>query len=376
MWIALLGLGLLLAGAWVFYLACAIATVRFFRAQPTQTLTHSPPVSIMVPVCGLEPDSWGNWSSFCLQNYADYEVLFGVVDPADPAIPVLQQVVAAFPQRAQLFFGLEPRGINYKDSSLSYLLEKAQYPTLIFADGDIQVDRNYIRTFIAPLERPKVGMVTCVYLGHHPKTSDAALASLGRGVDFIPSLLLARVLDRGLRCAVGVTIATTREALTQYGGLQLNRIGSDYNIGKRCAQAGWRVELPPVVLESDTGAEGFGNLVKRELRWARTIRFNRGPQYYTMAFCYGTVYALLLLPLTGGAPWAIAVAIATWGLRYGQAIACVRSLRAPGLLRWLWLLPVRDGLSFGVWLLGCFGSHVYWRGRRLKIEADGLIRQI
>jgi ceramide glucosyltransferase len=369
-------LALLIVGSIVFYVAGAIATRQFFQKKQPPLLTQTPPVSIMVPVCGLEPDSWGNWSSFCVQDYPNYEVLFGVVDPQDPAIPILRQVLEAFPHCAKLFVGLKPRGINFKDSSLSYLLEEAQHETLIFADGDIRVEPDYIRTFIAPLEQTMVGMVTCVYIGFQPQSLDAALASLGRAIDFIPSLLLARILDRGLRCAVGVTIATRRDAFNRYGGLQLNRIGSDYNIGKRCAGSGYRVELPAVVLESDTGREGLGNLCKRELRWARTIRFNRGPQYYTMAFCYGTVYALLLLLLTGGAPWAVALAIATWLVRYTTAIATLQSLRAPKLLPWLIAIPLRDGLSFGVWVLGSWGRSVVWRGRRLRIEGDGLIREV
>jgi len=218
-------------------------------------------------------------------------------------------------------------------------------------------------------------MVTCAFIGYEPQYLSAALASIGRCVDFIPSLLIARSLDGGLRCAVGATIATRRQALADYGGLHMSRIGSDYNLGKRAAAAGYRVELSPYVLDSDTGAESINQVFQRELRWARTIRFNRGTQYYAMAFCYGTVYCIPLLLLSGFAGWAIALTLVTYGIRYLQALVAILSVGAPELLRWLWTLPYRDLMSFAIWCMGAFGRHVFWRGRQLRIEGDGLITQ-
>lgn len=365
----------LITGSIVFYLACTAATYQFFTTPEPANDTSHVPVSILVPVCGLDAGAWENWSSLCKQAYPDYEVLFGVVDPQDPAVPVLQQLAEALPDRVRLFIGLPPRGINHKDSTLSYLLESAQHEVIIFVDSDIRPDPDYIHTVTAPLADPKIGMVTCAYIAHNPEFLGSAIAALGRCCDFIPSALIARILDKGLRFAIGVTIATRKTTLADYGGLHLNRIGSDYNLGKRAALAGYRVELSHEVLESDTGQESLGQLFRRELRWARTIRFNRGPIYYTLAFCYGTLYCLPLLLLTGFQPWAIALTLTTYVIRYMQAIVAIVSMKGTGLFRWLWTLPLRDGLSFLIWIMGAYGRHVYWRGRRLRIRGDGLITQ-
>jgi ceramide glucosyltransferase len=365
----------LIGGSIAFYLACAICTLRFFTTADSTIEPIFAPVSILVPVCGLEPGAWENWSSLCKQDYPDYEVLFGVVDPADSAVPLLKQLAEMLPDRVRLFTGLTPRGINHKDSTLSYLLEAIQSEIVIFVDSDICVSSDYIRTVTAPLADPTVGIVTCAYVAHAPAFVSSALASLGRCCDFIPSALIARVLDGGLRFAIGVTIATRKSSLANYGGLHLNRIGSDYNIGKRAARAGYRVELSHEVLESDTERESLAQLFQRELRWARTIRFNRGPVYYTLAFCYGTVYCLPLLVLAQFQPWAIAVALTTYAIRYAQAIVAISGVKAPKLIGWLWLLPFRDGFSFVVWAIGAFGRVVYWRGRHLRIRGDGLITQ-
>jgi ceramide glucosyltransferase len=367
---------LLIAGSLVFYSACAFFTDQFFSAsrisEPIDPISL-PPISLLIPVRGVDEGAWENWSSLCLQNYPDYEVLFGVMESIDPAVPILKQLVAAFPDRARLFVDLPPRGVNFKDSNLSYLLEQAHHDVIVFADSDIQVDADYLVTVTAPLADATIGMVTCCFMGHNPKSIGAALASLGRCCDFIPSFLIARAMDRGLRCAVGATIAMRRPVLEEIGGLHLNRIGSDYNIGKRTAEAGYRVELSPYILESDTGTESISSVFQRELRWARTIRFNRGAVYYTMIFCYGAVFCLPLVLVSNFAPWAIALTLLTVVIRYLQAAIAIRQMSGWGMLRWLWLLPLRDVLSLLVWARGAVGQKVNWRGRWLQVEADGLL---
>ncbi|MBD2579175.1 glycosyltransferase [Oscillatoria sp. FACHB-1406] len=374
----LLVLFLLISGSIVFYLACAIAMRQFFDSstQSQEMLAKDlPPVSLMIPACGLDAGAWENWSSLCQQDYPHYEILFGVVDGKDPAVPILEKLVATYPDRARLFVNLEPRGANHKDSILSYLLPEAQYEWIIFADSDIRVSSDYLRTVTAPLATPGVGMVTCAFVGREPQSLGAAMAAFGRGFDFIPSLLLARILDGGLNCAVGTTLATSKTTLAKCGGLHLNRIGSDYNLGKRVARSGDRVELSHYVLESDTGTETVGDVFTRELRWARTIRFNRGPQYYTMIFCYGTVFCVPLLLIAKFAPWAIALSALTWTVRYLQVFIALSHLKAPKLAGWLWALPLREVLSLTIWIKGAYGDRAFWRGRWLKIEGDGIISE-
>ncbi|MCU0547869.1 MAG: glycosyltransferase [Leptolyngbya sp. Prado105] len=361
-------------GSIVFYLACIWFTLQFFSAVQSNQPSSEDPVTILVPICGLDEGAFENWSSLCTQDYPTYEVLFGVADETDPAVPVLNQLKAIYPDRVRVFAGLPPRGINFKDSTLSYLLEQTKSETLIFADSDIRVAPDYIQTVTAPLDRADV--VTCGYIAHHPQFFTSAIASLGRCCDFIPSALIAQFLDRGLNFAIGVTIATRKSTLANFGGLHLNRIGSDYNLGKRAAQAGYTVELSHLILESDTGQESIRDLFQRELRWSRTIRFNRGKIYYTMIFCYGTVLCLPLLFVSDFATWAIALTGLVYGLRFLQAAIAARQMQAPNLLRWLWALPFRDGLSFVIWAIGGFGREAYWRGRRLRIEGDGIIQQI
>ncbi|PSF38786.1 glycosyl transferase [Aphanothece hegewaldii CCALA 016] len=358
----------------VFYLFCAFATYYFFRIQQQAKTDFSPPISLMIPVCGLDTGAWENWLSFAQQDYPEYEILFGVRDLDDPAIPVLKKLSETFSVQVRLYTNLTPLGANHKDSILNYLLAEAKHEYLVFADSDIRVTSDYLQKIIAPLADAKVGLVTCAFIGRKPQTLGAAVASFGRCFDFIPSALIAKILDGGVKFAVGATLVTRKENLAKAGGLQFNRIGSDYNLAKRIVNAGDRVELSHYILESDTGAETLLDVITREIRWARTIRFNRGSQYYGMVFCFGTIYSLLLLLVTGFSQWAIIITLLTGLIRYVQVIFAIVCLNAPQLWPWLWSLPLRDFLSLIIWLLGAFGQQVFWRGRYLQIKEDGIIQ--
>jgi ceramide glucosyltransferase len=373
---------LLILGSIFFYCAGAIVTWIFFNSSKGTQRIPDPQiseqsVSILVPVKGLDVSAWQNWSSLCQQDYPHYQVLFGVMQADDPAVPMLQELVREYPDRAQLFVGLLPsRGPNHKDSNVSYLLEKTTADWIIFVDSDIYVTPDYLRRVTAPLADERVGMVTCSYIARNPKFVGAALASLARCCDFTPSVLIARTIDGGVKLGIGPTMVVTREALLKAGGIVCNRIGSDYNLGKRIAEAGYQVELSDYVLESDTGRESIAELYRRELRWNRTIRFNRGAIYYGQVFCFGLVYCLLLLIVTGFASWAIGLTLLTVLVRYGQATISTVGMNAPRLRRWFWLLPLRDLLSFVVWVAGGYGRTIYWRGRKLRIQTDGIITDL
>lgn len=376
---------LLIVASVVFYIWCALCTLRFFANTKQQTSSEQP-VSLLVPVCGVEEGARENWTSLCQQDHENYEVLFGVMNPQDPAVPILEELVAQSrdrpsaggeANRVRLYFCQEVRGLSHKISNLMHLLEFAQHEVVVFADSDIRVTPDYLSIVTAPLGDPSLGVVTCGYLDHAPKSLGAALASLGRCIDFIPSVLFARSLDRGLRFAIGPTIATRKSVLDKIGGLQsvVNRLGSDYQIGKMAAEAGDRVELSEYILENDCGRESVREVFPRELRWARTIRYNRGAIYYGIGFSFGTVYCILLLLLSGFENWAVIVCLATFTVRTVQVMVAIQSMDCPKLFLWLPILPFRELISFAVWLRGAFGEKVYWRGRLLHIGEGGLLTE-
>lgn len=238
-------LGLLLAcaaGIWVVQL---LLVTRFRREPRPGPERSDAPVSVLIPVCGLDEDALGNWEAFCRQDHPRYEVLFGVRDPDDPAVPVLESLAARFPERARLVLCPETLGVNHQVSNLLQLRREARYDRILVTDSDMLPEPHYLRAIIAPLDDPAVGLVTCGYYDPAPPSLGAALAVLGRVVDFFPQVLLARALDGELRFGLGATLATRREVLTRARVLETvaNRIGTDYHFGRLIAAAGYRVVL-------------------------------------------------------------------------------------------------------------------------------------
>ncbi|BAY52048.1 putative glycosyltransferase [Thermostichus vulcanus NIES-2134] len=364
----------------LFYIVAGVLTWQFFTnftKEKTAPLETLPAVSILVPVCGLEARAWQNWSSLCEQNYPVYEVLFGVQSPNDPAIPVLQALCETYPDRARWYLCHPIRGINLKASNVSQLFAHARYDVVVETDSDVRVRSNYLATLTQPLADPQVGVVTCGYIDHQPQRLGAAFVALGRCLDFIPSVLVARRLDGGLRFAIGPTVLLRREVLEKIGGFEiaLNRIGEDYQLGYAAWRAGYRVELSTYILDNDCGNDSLLSAVQRELRWSRSIRSNRGNQYFGMVFMFGTVYSALLWGLFP-APWTLGLFLTVQGIRWLQAVISILLMGTPQLLLWLWLLPLRDVMSFLIWLGGCFGNRIYWRGRWLQVNRHGQLQEI
>ncbi len=368
----------LIACSLLFYVACAISIHRFFAARSQELPATDQSVSVLIPVCGIDEESQKNWESFCQQDYENYEVLFGVMDSKDPAVPVLKDLVERFPDRTKLMCGLTPLGINHQISNLMHLLKVANHEIIVLADTDIRVGPTYLRKVTTALADSSIGVVTCGYLDLKPNSLAAALAAFGRALEFIPSVLLARSLDRGLRFAIGPTIATRKSVLSEIGGLQdlVNRIGSDYHIGSRAAAAGYRVELSTYVLKNGCGHDTVMDVVRREVRWARSIRCNRGPQYYGIGITFGIVYSLMLTLVSGLQFWTILICLGVISLRLIQALITIHRLNCPTLLRWLWALPLRELVGLVVWIGGTFGYRIYWRGRYLKLGAEGILTEI
>src|ERR1035437_4599692 len=208
---------------------------RSGQVRPTQTL---PPVSILKPLKGTDPDIYESFRSHCLQDYPEYEIIFGVSDPDDPAVASVQQLQREFPNHAiRLIVSPNQLGANVKVSNLEQMVQVARYQHLLVNDSDIRVEPDYLRRVIAPLADENVGMVTCLYRGVAASTFGSQLESLGISTDFCPWVLVARQLEGGLRFGLGATLAFRRIDLERIGGFQaiVDFLADDYELGRRIA---------------------------------------------------------------------------------------------------------------------------------------------
>jgi ceramide glucosyltransferase len=358
----------------LFALFACLSWFRDRRKQRALGLLYTPPVTIFKPVSGADPEAYDNFASFCLQDYPEYQVIFGVRDEGDPAVPIIRRLIADLPGRdIELVISLNESGYNGKISNLQNMYACARHDVLLIADSDIRVGTDYLRRVIAPLQQQRIGMVTCLYRGSRAKSLAALLENIGISSTFGPDVCSSRALE-GIAFALGSTIAMRRDLLERLGGFQAlaDYLADDFLLGKYAAKAGYEVVLSDYVVEHITTTETIAGMLKHQLRWARTIRISRSWSYCGLIFTYGTATSLLALAawnFVSFAWWLCAITLFTRFLTvFGVGVF---GLKDYALLRWFWLVPLRDLIAFAVWVISFAGNEVEWRGVNFRVRPDG-----
>ncbi len=402
---AVAGIGYFLAAlvaAWV-YLASR-------RALVVACPQFSPGVSILKSLKGLDPGMMDAFRSHCRQRYSgEFELLFGVSSLTDPAAAAVELLKDEFPgSTIRLIECPERLGTNGKVSTLVQLAAHARFDFLLINDSDVTVSPRYLERVMmcfapeATAAEPKaagdsagaapgvkggagssqpVGLVTALYRGrsHGPVFSHGGLGSrleaLGIATDFMPGVLLSRLVERGLHYGLGATLAVRREALEKAGGFLslVDHLADDYEMGARVAQAGYRVALAPEVVETAVPAYGWRGFVDHQLRWARTVRDARPGGYAGLIVTHGLVWAVTNVLASGLSPVSLWLLALSFFLRLALAMtAGAEVLSDHQVLPMLWLLPVRDLVGLGLWAAGWAGNTIVWRGEMFVLQQGKL----
>ena len=365
--------------ACAFYLLSILAACRFFRGKTATPSSELCPVSILIPLCGADAGAYENYAAFCRQDYCAYQIVFGVRDPMDAAIPIVRRLIAHFPERdIALVICPKTIGSNLKVSNLYNMLERVKHEWIVIVDSDIRVGPSYLRSIMPLLADQRIGLVTCLYRAAQAPDLAARLEAIGITADFVPGVLAAWLLE-GMHFALGSTMAMTRTTLKAIGGFQAigDYLADDFMLGNLIARAGYEVCLARYVVEAVVAPMGFYGMLKHQLRWSRSMRFSRPVGYLGAVLTHGTALALLnLLVYHGAVPSLVLLGVAL-SIRLGMAwLIGVHWLDDIVLKKYFWLLPLRDLLNFGIWCLGLVGKRVEWRGRLLEIIGDGKIVQV
>jgi len=366
-----------------YYLICLWSATRFLRQTEAAdrsvrpTLTNLA-VSILKPFKGTDPGMYESLRSHCLQNYPEYEIIFGVSDSDDPAIELVTRLKEEFPrQNIRLIHCEKILGTNVKVSNLAQMLPSARSEVLVINDSDIRVAADYLQQVVPPLADPKVGLVTCLYRGIAASTLGSRLESLGISTDFAPGVLTARSLEN-IRFGLGSTLAFRCSDLTKIGGFEalVDYLADDYQIGSRIAALGLDVQLSESVVETYLPAYDLRGFIAHQLRWGRTIRDSRPWGYMGLLLTFGLPWALLALIASRGAIWSWALLGTTGVVRLCTALVVGRGvLQDRQVTRWMWLIPLRDVIGAAVWLASFIGHTIDWRGKKFSLK-DGKLNRI
>lgn len=361
-----------------FFLLCLVGAIAFLK-QAAPKNGFAPPLTVLKPLKGSDPEMYAGFRSLCVQDYPDFEIVFGVSDDADPAIADVRKLQQEFPQRAiKLVVCDKVIGTNRKASNLAFMAKEGAHEYLVISDSDIRVPQGYLREIGTWFGERKVGMVTCMYRAIATKSVWSKLESLGVSADFMPGALAARFLERRVRFGLGSTMAVSREALNAIGGFEniADYLADDYELGSRICDAGYRVILPRAVVETFLPDYDFKNFWLHQLRWGRTVRSSRPGGYFGLIVTFGFLWALLALVLSKAALWAWILLIGLF-LQRVMLVMFVSStiLGDSATLANLWLLPLRDLISPLIWLLSIGGKRIVWRGEEFVLDR-GKLRKV
>ncbi|MGC2465054.1 MAG: bacteriohopanetetrol glucosamine biosynthesis glycosyltransferase HpnI [Candidatus Acidiferrum sp.] len=378
--IAVLVLALLPFIYYLLSLYCVIAFFRGARKVRKPNISFTPPASILKPVRGLDYEAYENFASFCRLDYPEYELVFAVSDAGDPVIPVIEKLRADFPACSiRLITDVPHVGASDKVNNLCQLAQKAKYDLLVMSDSDVRVEPDYLQQVAASFADPQVGVVTAFYKSLSAGTLASNLDALGMYMDSAPSALVANKIEGRLAFAFGWTMATSKKHLAEIGGWEamVNHHSEDFELGKRIVLCGHRVVLMPKPVSMIFSRETLSEYFHRELRWSIALKSARPSGYRALLFTHGLPWALI------GAAVGLAMGSLPLAASYlfGYLILRVAVTWLTGswglgdrrLARILWLVPVRDAISFVVWLAGFFSEKIIWRGLEYRLHEGQLI---
>src|SRR5215470_15714819 len=283
-----------------FYALCVWSARRFLRRSRSSRPAFAPPVSILKPLRGVDPQMYESFRSHCTQDYPEYEIIFGVSEADDPAVEAVHRLMREFPLcQIQLVVCPNILGNNRKTSNLVQMLPQAQYDHILINDSDIFVTSDYLRRVMAPFAGENVGMVTCPYRGIAANTLGSKLESIGISTDFIAGVLAAREIEGGIHFALGSTLAISRPALMAIGGLRplVDYLADDFELGYRVSKTGREVVLADVVVETHLPAYSFREFFEHQMRWARSTRDSRRTGYLGLLLTFGLPWAMIAVVL-------------------------------------------------------------------------------
>jgi len=359
------------AAAAVYQLIAIAACIRHkIAAGGTAAPARLPLVSILKPVRGLDYGFAQAIRSQAAQDYpAGFEILFGIADDSDPARPAIEELIREFPQTPIRLVVSKTPAPNGKVGVLIDLAREARHQVLVVNDSDITVEPHYLRTVVAPLGNLSVGLVTCLY---RAEVSDwpARFEALGIATDFAPSTLVAPLFGVS-EFGLGSTLAFRRADLDRIGGFAAiaDYIADDYQLGAKLHGLGLTNLISALVVTTRLSAGSWSNAWQHQLRWARTIRLTRSGGYTGLPITFATLWAAIAA-LAGLFP----VAAGLLAVRLAMAItAGWFVLGSADVLRYCYLIPIRDLWGVAVWIAALFGNTVAWRDRRLKLDPNGRI---
>jgi ceramide glucosyltransferase len=364
----------------VYAVLVVAAAVRLAARRRVLPVAFTPPVSLLKPLHGSEPDLESHLQGFFEQDYPKFELIFCARSEQDPGLEIARGVAARYPEIRSKFLcsGNAPYA-NAKVWSLERMQSAAAHSFFVISDSDVSVTPDYLRAVMAPFADERVGMVTCLYRGIAGGSFWSQLEAVGMSVEMSAGVLVAEMLE-GMKFALGPTMVVRRDCLDGTGGFRA--LGpyhaDDFMLGNRISAGGHRVVLSTHTIKHHVLNSSFLSSVMHQVRWMKSTRFSRPKGHFGTALTFSMPYGLL----AAGVAWAFhrpllgaVLLLWSWASRVALGALVGRLVVAePRALRSALLYPLRDLLGFCYWVASYVSNEVSWRGEVYNLQQDGYMR--
>jgi len=362
-----------------------VGAVRFARRKRREERNPQdflPPVSVLKPLYGTEPDLEENLRLFFELDYPEYELLFCARHEDDAGLQMARRVAGGYPQvRARFLTCGEPQFPNAKMWSMAALSKAAAYETLVTSDADARVSRDYLRRSVQELADPRMDLASCLYVGRTTGGLAAQLDAVGKSVEMSGGILVADMIEGGTRFALGVTMILRRHAFERAGGYEdLGQYyAEDFVLGQRLAAAGRGVRMANYVVRLMVLPQGLRGSFRDQLRWMKSTRRSRPAGHLGTGLTYAVPFGLL------GLAWGLASGHWAAGLLWLLGTCVNRWVMAAGVL---WAIedeqagkptliyPLRDLLGFAVWVASYMGDRMQYHGGAYSLGVGGRFERV
>jgi ceramide glucosyltransferase len=376
----LLGLsifGLLTSTAFSILVLAAIR--RFARRRRVVRPVFREPVSLFKPLHGDEPGLEAHLETFFLQDYPNYEILFGARVASDEGMQAARRVAARYPHIPVKFVLTgEPWHINAKVSTLELMEKVAAHDIFIVSDSDVRVTPDYIREVAAPFARPEVGAVTCLYRGVADRGLWSKLEATGMSIEMTAGVLVADLME-GMQFTLGPTMAVRRACAREMGGFRVlgAYCADDFLLGNNVHEAGHTVVLSTHVIDHIVLNVSFLNSQAHQVRWMKSTRFSRPKGHFGTCLTFSLPFGILgFLAASLLHHPLLAVGLLTYSVVTRVLMAAAIGtyvVQEKHLLRTSLLFPMRDLLGFFYWAASYASSRIVWRSQTYTLASGGLM---
>jgi len=373
-WISLL-LGLVLLASLVLnFLATWRGWLFVHRVARVAPQGFQPPVTLMIPVCGVEGEGLAHFQRFCALDWPRYQLLFTLLDPADPALPLLRQLRSNDHCTIDIQVGGSSTGFNLKVRNLLNAWPSVRHDWIVICDADVRAESDLLQGLMSPFHAGnpnEVGLTHSLYRCMENPTLAAAWENIWINCDFWVQGLLGDWL-KGTDFAFGAAMAVSRDTLKSIGGFEAfeNHLADDYQLGNRVAKLGKKLIFNPRVVTLQGGPSTWGQVWKHLMRWSRTIRVCQPGGYAGSILMNLTFWSIVALFF---APHLRVVALGCIVLRLMMAGLCEGWIRGRTSGSTFWLVPFKDLAQFALWLLAFRNGPIEWRGALYQLKSDGTL---